>query len=271
MALILDGKKVANELYDKLPNMKGKELAIITIGDNDASSVYVRNKIKACKKVGLKGVNYHYSQDTFCFAIDNKIQELSTNPDVVGIMVQKPYPDKFNNIENLIDPHKDVDGLTIFNMAETLSGKQPYYYPATPKGIITLLDYYNIPIKGKNVVIVGRSNIVGKPLAAMMMARNATVTICHSKTDNNSLRYYLNNADIIVSATGNAKWLNSSYNLSIQKPVIIDVGINRDENGKLCGDVDYESVFPYVSAITPVPGGVGPMTVYSLISNCCHE
>lgn len=286
--LVLDGKKVAEELYAKLPNMEGKELAIITIGDDDASSVYVKNKIKACDKVGLKGVNYKFNPHEYsniedlADAIESKVIDLNCRHNVAGIMIQQPYLKELKKygLENIITEQKDVDGLTLGNMFNTLNGNIPYHYPATPKGIITLLDYYNVPIEGKNVVIIGRSEIVGKPLAAMMLARNATVTVCHSKTDAHSLQYQLMNANIIISATGNAKWLTSQFiatqyapNAPVYSnmPVIIDVGITRDENGKLCGDVDYDSVLPYVSAITPVPGGVGPMTVYSLISNCCRN
>lgn len=282
--LILDGKKVAEELYSKLPNMNGKELAIITIGDDPASKVYVRNKIKACEKVGLKGVNYIFDTPKSIdeeMNIIQKISNLQCNGNVIGIIVQKPYP-KSNvfSYDGSIVCNMDVDGFNNDNMKYTLRGEKPTHYPATPKGIITLLDYYKIPIEGKNVVIIGRSDIVGKPLAAMMLARNATVTICHSKTLN--LKQHTLNADIIISAIGKPKFINkyflSSYYLEnsnsgcsvAKKPIIIDVGINRDENGKLCGDVDFDNVLPYVSAITPVPGGVGPMTVYSLIENCCQ-
>ena len=289
--LILDGKKVAEELYSKLPNMNGKELSIITIGDDEASKVYVRNKIKACERVGLKGVNYRLREDVRIEEIICLIEEKNLDDNVVGIMIQKPYPERLNMhyMEDFILFQKDVDGLCKYNMFKTLSGKlntkdwlgnEPIHYPATPKGIITLLDYYNIPIEGKNIVIIGRSDIVGKPLAAMMTARDATVTLCHSKTKN--LRESLIHADIIISAIGKPKYIDKDFlsnfhfenfigEKSSDKPIIIDVGINRDENGKLCGDVDFDDVLPYVSAITPVPGGVGPMTVYSLISNCCHE
>ena len=282
--LILNGKKVADELYSKLPNMNGKELAIITIGDDEASKVYVRNKIKACEKVGLKGVNYRFKSNTSYVDILKRIRKLNLDSNVVGIMIQQPYPNKFKRkfLEKYITPSKDVDGLSLENLCLTLKGEKPNHYPATPKGIITLLDYYNIFIEGKNVVIIGRSDIVGKPLAAMMTARDATVTVCHSKTTN--LKEHTLNADIIISAIGSSKFIDKSFiyktewdyykdELKIinKKPVIIDVGINRDENGKFCGDVDFDDVLPYVSAITPVPRGVGPMTVYSLIENCCKN
>lgn len=283
--LILDGKKVAEELYSTIPNMNGRELAIITIGDDAASKVYVRNKIKACEKVGLKGINYRFDPPKSMeddHKIAAKIQELNDDKNVYGIIVQLPYPKFVQKFEELILPYKDVDGICEFNMVRTLTGREPLHYPATPKGIITLLDYYNIPIEGKNVVVIGRSNIVGKPIAAMMTARNASVTLCHSKTPKEELQSFCQNADIIISAVGKAKFINQDFirynkfqgyeegfELCTNYPVIIDVGINRDENGKLCGDVDYYKVLPYVSAITPVPGGIGPMTVLSLILNCC--
>ena len=270
--LILDGKKVAEELYSKLPNMNGKELAIITIGEDKASKVYVRNKMKACEKVGLKGVNYRFDENISKQELENEIETILESHNLAGIMVQHPIPKHLEGIENRIYPPLDVDGIGDYNMYRTLNSKEPVHYPATPKGIITLLDYYNIPIEGKNVVIIGRSDIVGKPLAAMMTARNATVTLCHSKTNNIYLKFLTRHADIIISAVGKPKYLNSEYITGgewINNPIIIDVGINRDENGKLCGDVDFDDVLPYVSAITPVPGGVGPMTVLSLILNCC--
>ena len=264
--LILNGKEVAEELYSKLPDMKGKELSIITIGDDDASKVYVKNKIKDAEKVGLKGVNYRFDVNISKQDLENEIENILETHKLAGVMVQHPIPKHLEGIENRIYPPLDVDGIGDYNMYRTLSSKEPIHYPATPKGIITLLDYYNIHVEGKNVCIIGRSDIVGKPLAAMMTARNATVTLCHSKTKD--LKEHTKRADIIVSAVGKPKFINSSYFSLFNRPVIIDVGMNRDENGKLCGDVDFNDVLHYVSAITPVPGGVGPMTRYALIKNC---
>ena len=283
--IILNGKRVAEELYSKLPNMNGKKLVIISIGSNDASKIYVRNKLLACDRVGLEGENITFypedykSEEQLKKFIEDTIYSLNLDDNIVGIMIQKPYSKNLEkyHFEELIYPRKDVDGLCYYNMVSTLLGRKPFHYPATPKGIITLLDYYNIPIEGKNVVIIGRSDIVGKPLAAMLIARDATVSIAHSKTK--ELWNITCHADIIISAIGKPKYINKSFldyedilgNKIYKYPVIIDVGINRDENGKLCGDVDFDDVLPYVSAITPVPGGVGPMTVYSLIKNCCKN
>ena len=264
--LILNGKEVAEELYSKLPDMNGKELSIITIGDDDASKVYVKNKIKDAEKVGLKAVNYTFDVDVPYDVVAEKIIDLNNDNNVVGIMVQQPYPMRFKGIEKHISPKKDVDGLCPTNMYKTMMCQTPYQYPATPQGILFMLGYYGIGLSGKNVCIIGRSDIVGKPLAAIMTARNATVTLCHSKTKD--LKEHTKRADIIVSAVGKPKFINSSYFSLFNRPVIIDVGMNRDENGKLCGDVDFNDVLHYVSAITPVPGGVGPMTRYALIKNC---
>ena len=288
--LILNGKEVAEKLYSQLPNMNGKKLVIITIGDDDASKVYVRNKILACNKVGLDGINYKFYPSDYkdikqlAEFIIKTINELNESENVVGIMVQQPYLKELKkyHIEEWIDPNKDVDGLCVNNLGLTCMGEKPYHYPATPKGIITLLDHYNIPLEGTNVVIIGRSDIVGKPLAAMMIARNATVTVCHSKTPIDDLKNAAMHADIIISAVGKAKYFDHTYICELADTndyfmipshliTIIDVGINRDENGKLCGDVDFDDVLPYVSAITPVPKGVGPMTIYSLIENCCKN
>lgn len=271
--LILDGKKVAEELLAKIPNQQGKELAIITIGEDDASKVYVRNKIRDAEKIGLNGVNYRFDAPKNIgeeMDIVQKISNLQSDNNVIGIIVQKPYP-KSNvfSYGGNINCCMDVDGFSDDNMKYTLRGGKPIHYPATPLGIITLLDYYNIPIEGKNVVIIGRSDIVGKPLAAMMLSRNATVTVCHSKTKD--LKEHTKRADIIVSAVGKPKFINSSYLSMFNRPVVIDVGMNRDENGKLCGDVDFNDVLPSVSAITPVPGGVGPMTRYALMKNCADN
>lgn len=285
--LILNGREAANDLYAKLPNMGGKELSIILIGDDNASEVYSNSIVKACSKVGLKGTIYKFNPHDYgdiedlADAIESKIIDLNCDHHVAGIMIQHPYLEELKkyDLENFITEQKDIDGLTLGNMHHTLNGQVPCHYPATPKGIMALLDYYDIPVEGRNVVIIGRSETVGKPLAAMMLARDATVVICHSKTRRSSLKLHLSMANIIISAVGKPHFLTramiddglGSTNIAGVNPIIIDAGINRDENGKLCGDVEYDSVLSYTSAITPVPDGVGPMTVYSLIENCCHK
>ena len=277
--ILLNGKEIADKIYGNLPNGKGRELSIITIGDNDASERYVKTKIKACERVNLVGKHYHFKEDVSCEEVSSLIKSLNLNSNVVGIIIQRPYPKRFHGFEDLIWIEKDVDGLNRNNMYSTLLNgniNEHSLCPATPKGIIRLLDEYNLPIEGKKVVIIGRSEIVGKPLASMMEARNATVTLCHSKTNIEDLKLLTSQADIIVSAVGKAKYLNSTYLeqdndggfITMNSPIIIDVGMNRDSNGKLCGDVDFDSVKPYVKAITPVPKGVGPMTVAELIANC---
>lgn len=277
--LILDGRKIVEDLYPKLPTMKGRNLYIITVGHDSASEVYVRNKIKACDRIGMKGINLTFDESITFLDLKAEIEKLHDDENIAGIIVQHPLPKHLKNIENCIYPAFDVDGLGDYNMYNTLiGGEDGYHYPATPQGIIEMLDYYNIPIEGKNVVIINRSDIVGKPLSAMMLARNASVDVCHSKTTNliNHTMY----ADIIITAVGKPKWLNSEYimyrdyetdSFVSNYPVIIDVAMCRDENGKLCGDCDFDNLLPNVSAISKVPGGVGLMTVYELIKNCTRN
>lgn len=272
--MILDGKLVADAIKFQLKNeiddaiargCRAPNLIIYTVGEDPASKVYVRNKIKACEEVGIKVEHFVTKPNITSDQLKELIQWDNEAPRRDGIMVQLPLPDGFDErgIIDAIDPSKDVDGLTTTNIGKLRSG-QLCFQPCTARGVIDLLDYYEIGLDGKNVTIIGRSNIVGKPLADLMMARGATVTQCHSRTSD--LTYHCMSADIVVSAIGKPKFVNKNY-VWANTDVIIDVGINRDENGKLCGDVDFDSVKDKVGYITPVPGGVGPMTVAELLRN----
>lgn len=270
--MILDGKFVANEIGNKLkeeilahPDVRPPHLVIISVGDDPASKVYVKNKIKKAEELGIEVTHRVFSADEDKFWVRNSIEGCAGNPDVDGIMIQLPLPDGWNEREliDIIPPSKDVDGLTTVNIGRLRSG-QSCIRPCTAAGVMDLLDYYHIPVEGKNVTIIGRSNIVGKPLADLMMNAGATVTQCHSKTID--LPFYTMNADIVISAIGKPKFFTDICFVP-KMDAIIDVGINRDENGKLCGDIDFDSVKDLTEAITPVPGGVGPMTVIELMKN----
>lgn len=269
MAIILDGKMLRDKIFEslkaKLDKMQQKPtLAVILVGENPASQIYVRNKKKTAEKLGINSLSIEYPSDISEEELLNKIKELNSNEKVTAILVQLPLPAHINKnrIIDAILPQKDVDGLTPYNLGKLFSGEEPYVYPCTPKGILLLLDEYNIKLEGKNIVVVGRSNLVGKPVAQMLLKRNATVTMCHSHTKN--LSEITKTADIIVSAVGKKvigeKMLKSDC-------VVIDVGIFRDENGKISGDVDFENVSKTAAYISPVPGGVGPMTIASLMLN----
>lgn len=269
MAIILDGKKLRDKIFEslkaELDKMSEKPtLAVILVGENPASQIYVRNKKKTAEKLGINSLSIEYPADISENELLSKIQELNNDKNITAILVQLPLPEHINKnkIIDAILPQKDVDGLTPYNLGKLFSGEEPYVYPCTPKGILLLLDEYNIELDGKNVVVVGRSNLVGKPVAQMLLKRNATVTICHSHTKN--LSEITKTADIVVSAVGKnvigEKMLKSNC-------VVIDVGIFRDENGKLSGDVDFENVSKISAYISPVPGGVGPMTIASLMLN----
>ena len=269
MAEILDGKKLRDKLLDnlklKLDGFKNKPtLVVILVGDNPASKIYVNNKKKMAEKVGINSEVINYPANITEQELLNKIEELNNDKNVTAILVQLPLPAHISkeNVMNTILPSKDVDGFTPYNFGKLFSGETPTVYPCTPKGIILLLDEYNIPIEGKHVVIVGRSNIVGRPLSQMLLNRNATVTVCHSYTKN--LSEITKTADILISAAGKkiieGEMLKSSC-------VIVDVGIFKDENGKTRGDVDFDSASKVASYISPVPGGVGPMTIASLMLN----
>lgn len=269
MAIILDGKMLRDKIFEslkaKLDKMQQKPtLAVILVGENPASQIYVRNKKKTAEKLGINSLSIEYPSDISEEELLNKIKELNSDEKVTAILVQLPLPAHINKnrIIDAILPQKDVDGLTPYNLGKLFSGEEPYVYPCTPKGILLLLDEYNIKLDGKNIVVVGRSNLVGKPVAQMLLKRNATVTMCHSHTKN--LSEITKTADIIVSAVGKKvigeKMLKSNC-------VVIDVGIFRDENGKISGDVDFENVSKTAAYISPVPGGVGPMTIASLMLN----
>lgn len=269
MAIILDGKKLRDKIFEnlkqKLNNMSEKPtLAVILVGDDPASQIYVKNKKKTAENLGINSIVINYPSNISENILLDKIQELNNDNKITAILVQLPLPkhiDKFKIIDT-IAPEKDVDGLTPYNSGKLFSGEEPYVYPCTPKGILLLLDEYNIELAGKHVVVIGRSNLVGKPVAQMLLNRNATVTMCHSHTKN--LSDITKTADIIVSAVGKniigEKMLKSDC-------VVVDVGIFKDINGKICGDVDFASASKIAAYISPVPGGVGPMTIASLMLN----
>ncbi len=269
MAIILDGKKLRDKIFEnlkqKLNNMSEKPtLAVILVGDNPASQIYVKNKKKTAENLGIYSIVINYPSNISEKILLDKIQELNNDNKITAILVQLPLPkhiDKFKIID-AIAPEKDVDGLTPYNSGKLFSGEEPYVYPCTPKGILLLLDEYNIELAGKHVVVIGRSNLVGKPVAQMLLNRNATVTMCHSHTKN--LSDITKTADIVVSAVGKniigEKMLKSDC-------VVVDVGIFKDVNGKICGDVDFASASKIAAYISPVPGGVGPMTIASLMLN----
>lgn len=267
--MILDGKKVSAKILEKVAQDVAKmnkkpHLVVILVGENPASKIYVRNKQKAAEKVGIKSTVIELPESTSENELLKKIDELNNDLEVTGILVQLPLPkhiDK-NKVVTSISPKKDVDGFTPENVGRLAIGLEPYYYPATPQGIIMLLDEYNIQIEGADAVVIGRSNIVGKPMSHMLLKRNATVTTCHSHT--NDLDNKIKTADIVISAVGK-KIVRCK--MVKKNSVVVDVGIYRDSNGQLTGDVDFEFVSPTVEFITPVPGGVGPMTIASLMYN----
>ena len=269
MAVILDGKKLRdkllNELQKKIDKFEVKPtLAVILVGENPASKIYVNNKHKIAQKIGINSQIISYPEDISEQLLLDKIEELNKNKDINAILVQLPLPKHISKekVINKIDPKKDVDGFTPYNFGKLFSGEKPNVYPCTPKGILSLLDEYNIEIAGKHAVVIGRSNIVGRPVAQMLLDRNATVTMCHSYTKN--LANITKTADILVSAVGKniikGEMLKSGC-------VVVDVGIFKDESGKTRGDVDFETSSKIASYISPVPGGVGPMTIASLMFN----
>ena len=239
-------------------------LAVILVGDNPASQVYVRNKVKACGEMGLHSELHQFPADATQRAVLARIAELNANPRIHGILVQLPLPPQIDNnlVLEAISVEKDADGFHLYNLGALVTGGT-VFPPCTPYGVMALLDHYRIPIEGSNAVVIGRSNIVGKPMALMLLARSATVSICTSKT--RDLKQYTSMADILVVATGKPKMVTGD----MIKPgaVVIDVGINRMPDGKLAGDVDFDSAKEVAGFITPVPGGVGPMTITMLLAN----
>ncbi|MCM1170751.1 MAG: bifunctional methylenetetrahydrofolate dehydrogenase/methenyltetrahydrofolate cyclohydrolase FolD [Clostridium sp.] len=273
MAKIIDGKLISKQIKDELKSKveklksEGKEvcLAVIQVGSDPASTVYVGNKKKACEYIGIKSVAYELPEETTEEELLGIIDKLNKDDSVHGILVQLPVPKHINeeHIINAISPEKDVDGFHPASVGALSIGKKGFV-SCTPAGVIQLLKRSGIEIEGKDCVVIGRSNIVGKPMAMLLLRENGTVTVCHSKTKN--LKEVCKRADILVVAIGKPKMIDASY--VKEGATVIDVGIHRNENGKLCGDVDYESASSVAGAITPVPGGVGPMTIAMLMNNC---
>ncbi len=273
MAYLIDGKKISAEIKDELKEKvavlksQGKEivLAVIQVGTNPASTVYVNNKKKACAYVGIRSLAFELPETVSEDELLALVRELNVNTEVNGILVQLPLPKHINEDKVImtISPDKDVDGFHPQNVGNLSIGRKGFV-SCTPAGIIQLLKRSNIAIEGKECVIVGRSNIVGKPMAMLLIQENGTVTISHSRTRN--LKEVTKRADILIAAIGKPKFFNAEY--IKEGAVVIDVGMNRDENDKLCGDVDFDSASTVASAITPVPGGVGPMTIAMLMTNC---
>ena len=267
--MILDGKKVSekilNDVKQKVSKMERKpHLVVILVGDDAASRIYVNNKKIAAEKVGIKSTILEFESTISEASLISKIEELNNDTDVTGILVQLPLPEHIdkNKIVTAICPKKDVDGFTPENVGKLAIGIEPYFYPATPQGILMLLDEYKIQLEGADTVVIGRSNIVGKPMLQMLLKRNATVTACHSYTKD--LDEKIKTADIVISAVGK-KIVRCK--MVKKNSVVIDVGIFKDTNGQLTGDVDFDYLSQSAGYITPVPGGVGPMTIASLMHN----
>ncbi len=276
MAMIIDGKKISQQIKEELKEKvtaqkaRGKEgaLAVIQVGADPASSVYVRNKKNACAFVGIESLAYELPEETPEEELLSLIAELNSNEKVKGILVQLPLPGHINEdkVIQAISPSKDVDGFHPQSVGAMVIGEKGFL-PCTPAGIIQLLKRSGIEIAGKNCVVVGRSNIVGKPMALLMLREHATVTITHSRTQN--LAGICRQADILIVAMGKPRFIGAEY--VKEGAVVIDVGIHRNAENKLCGDVKFEEVEPIASAITPVPGGVGPMTIAMLMDNCVQS
>ena len=271
-ALVLDGKTVSAAVKEEVArevkalNETGINscLAVVIVGDDPASRVYVNNKKKACEVCGIKSLEYALPADTTNEELLSLVKELNENDEVNGILVQLPLPKHLDEklVIESIDPKKDVDAFHASNVGKIMIGEYDFL-PCTPAGVMEILKYYNIPVEGKNCVVIGRSNIVGKPIAQLLLAANGTVTICHSRTKD--LAEVTRRADILVVAIGKADFVTGD--MVKEGAVVIDVGMNRKADGKLTGDVDYATVEPKASAITPVPGGVGPMTITMLLRN----
>jgi len=275
-ARILDGNALSTKLREQLAHraaaLKAKgvtpALAVILVGEDPASQVYVRNKVNGCEKCGIRSIKDVYAPDVDPAVVFARIAELNADPSVHGILVQLPLPKHFDAdaVLEAISPEKDVDGFHAENVGALMQGN-PRFIPCTPYGVMKMLESENVPLKGAEAVIVGRSNIVGKPMAMLLLAKSCTVTVCHSQSKD--LKFHTKRADILVAAVGRAKMITGD----MVKPgaVVIDVGINRLQSGpdagKLCGDVDFETAKDVAGVITPVPGGVGPMTITMLLTN----
>lgn len=276
MAKLIDGKTISlqikEELKKKVEELKAAgiqiTLAVIQVGNDPASCVYVRNKKKGCEYIGIRSLSYELAEGISQKELLDLIGELNARKDVNGILVQLPLPPHIDEekVINAIDPAKDVDGFHPQSVGRLCIG-QSGFVSCTPAGVIQLLKRSGISLEGKECVVLGRSNIVGKPMSLLLLRENATVTVAHSRTLN--LREVTSRADILIVAVGMAKMITRDY--VKEGAVVIDVGINRDENNKLCGDVDFADVEPVCSAITPVPGGVGPMTIAMLLYNCVES
>lgn len=271
-ALIINGKQIAADTQIEIKNRVtalsargiNPGLAVILVGENPASHVYVTNKVKSCAAVGMHSVLEQYSADLTEEKLLERIDALNHDADIHGILVQLPLPAHINEhaVLEAISPTKDVDGFHLINAGALMTG-QPRLRACTPYGVMKMLEYSNIALRGAHAVIVGASNIVGKPMAMMLLQAGATVTLCNSKT--RDLAHHTRQADIVIAAVGRAKMIKGE--MIKAGATVIDVGINRDENGKLCGDVDFDSVVQVAGAVSPVPGGVGPMTITMLLMN----
>ncbi len=266
--ILLDGKKVSNEILENIKDKIAKTnkkigFAIIWVGNNDASSIYVRNKLKKCEELGINGKLYHLEENALEEEVISLIDKLNKDDNVNGIILQSPVPKQIDiiNCFNRIKPEKDVDGFANLSVGNLCLGI-PNHISCTPKGIIRLLEYYNIDLEGKNVCLINRSNIVGKPLFNLLISKNATVTMCHSKTKD--IKEFTKNADIVISAVGKPNFITED--MVKDGVIVIDVGISRID-GHVIGDVDFTNVSKKASYITPVPGGVGPMTIAMLFEN----
>lgn len=272
MAVIMDGKQLAKKIRENLKlecdELKSKgiipKLAVVMVGNNSASKVYVKNKSKACEEVGVEFEEFLLSEDTKQEELENLIEDLNQNEKIHGILLQSPIPKTLdiNRAFGKISPNKDVDGFHPINIGNLALNKDTFV-ACTPYGIMKMFEEYNIDLSGKHVVIIGRSNIVGRPLIQCSLNKNATVTICHSKTQN--LEEHTKRADILISAIGKPNFVTAD--MVGEGATVIDVGINRTEEGKIVGDVDFENVEKKAGYITPVPGGVGPMTIAMLMNN----
>lgn len=268
----IDGKEVSAAVREQITNevsqLKAKGitpgLAVIIVGNDPASRVYVNNKKKGCDQTGMNSFEYALPEETTTQELIDLIEKLNKDEKVHGILCQLPVPKQIDEekVLNAISPEKDVDAFHPVNCGKVMTGDYRFA-PCTPAGMVEMLKYYNIPVAGKHCVIIGRSNIVGKPMAMLMLKNNATVTVCHSRTEN--LKEITKQADILVAAVGRPKFVTAD--MVKDGAVVLDVGINRMEDGKLCGDVDFDAVAEKTSFITPVPGGVGPMTITMLLKN----